>query len=57
MDSFGYHRCAQCDEEYVFMEGSRCARCLGLECLPPNDADEVNEEESLSDSLDYPAAA
>jgi len=57
MDSFGYHRCAQCDEENLFMDGSKCARCLGLECLRPDDADRDNEEELWSPSLDYLAAA
>jgi hypothetical protein len=43
MDSFGCCLCAQCEEENFFMDGSRCARCLGLE-LPLEDED--NEEPS-----------
>jgi len=49
MDSFGYSRCSQCDEEYFLVDGSRCARCLGLSYVPD---DQNNEEESSSISLD-----
>ncbi len=55
MDSFGYSRCAQCDEEYVFMDASKCARCLGLGYVPIDDED--NEEEPSSIFLDHLAAA
>ena len=55
MDSFGYSRCEQCDEENLFRHGSKCARCLGLSSLPVNDED--SEEESSSISLDLLAAA
>jgi len=55
MENFGYSICAQCDEEYVFMDGSRCARCLGLGYVPIEDED--NEEEPSSVQLDRLAAA
>ncbi len=55
MDSFGYSRCAQCEEEYVFRDGERCARCLGLGHLPTDNED--HDEESSSVSSDLPAAA
>jgi hypothetical protein len=55
MDSFGYSRCAQCDEENFLADGSKCARCLGLGYAPIDDED--NEEESSSISLDRLAAA
>jgi len=55
MDSFGYSRCAQCDEENFFLDGTKCARCLGLTYLPIDDKDA--EEESSSTSLDRLAAA
>jgi hypothetical protein len=55
MDSFGYGRCSQCDEENFFVDGSKCARCLGLDYVPIDDED--NEGESSSSSLDRPAAA
>jgi len=52
MDSFGYSRCTQCDEEYFVIDGSRCARCLGLSYVPD---DEDNEDESPRISPDRPA--
>lgn len=55
MENFGYSRCTQCDEEYVFMDGSRCARCLALGFVPIDDED--NEEEPSSVFLDRRAAA
>lgn len=56
MDSFGYSVCAQCNEEYFFMDGSRCARCLGLDYVAIDDED--NEQEPSSIALDeLPAAA
>jgi hypothetical protein len=54
MDSFGYSRCSQCDEEYFFVDGSRCARCLGLSYVPD---DQDHEEELSSISLDRLTAA
>ena len=54
MDSFGYGRCSQCDEENFLVDGSKCAACLGLGCVPIDD--EANEEESSSISLDRLAA-
>jgi hypothetical protein len=54
MDSFGYSRCSQCEEENVFADGSMCAACLGLVCVPIDDEDNV--EESSSISLDRLAA-
>ena len=56
MENFGYSRCSQCNEEYVFQEGSRCARCLSLVYVPIDDED--NQQEGPSRSLlDLPAAA
>ncbi len=55
METFGYSMCAQCDEENLFMDGSKCARCLGLDNLPTDETD--NEEESSSAFLDYRTAA
>lgn len=55
MDSFGYSRCAQCEEENFFTDGSKCARCLGLGYVPIDD--EYNQEESSSIFLDRLAAA
>ena len=54
MDGFGYSICSQCEEEYVFQDGSRCARCLGLSYVPIGDED--TEEESSNISLDRLAA-
>jgi len=54
MENVGYSICEQCDEEYVFMDGSRCARCLSLSQMLRSD--QVNEEES-SVLLDYLTAA
>jgi len=56
MENFGYSRCAQCDEEYVFQDGSRCARCLGVDYVPIDDEDKTEQEPS-SDYLDLLAAA
>jgi hypothetical protein len=53
MDSFGYSRCSQCDEEYFLQDGSRCARCLGLDNLPIDD--ENTEQESSSIFLEQAA--
>ena len=47
MENFGYSLCAQCDEEYVFMDGSRCARCLGLGYAPIDDEDDEKELSSI----------
>lgn len=47
MENFGYSLCAQCDEEYVFMDGSRCARCLGLGYAPIDDEDHEKELSSI----------
>jgi hypothetical protein len=55
MDSFGYSRCSQCDEENVFTDASKCARCLALGYLPVDDQE--NDEESSSIFLDRFAAA
>jgi hypothetical protein len=55
MDSFGYNRCEQCDEEYFLRDGAKCARCLGMNNVPVSDDD--NEEESSSFSIEYLAAA
>jgi hypothetical protein len=55
MEDFGYSICEQCDEEYVFMDGSRCARCLGLNQMPIDD--EQKEEEPSSAFLDTLIAA
>ena len=55
MDNLGYCICAQCEEEYFLMDGSRCARCLGLNSAPTEDED--NEEQSSSISLELPVAA
>jgi hypothetical protein len=52
MDTFGYGRCCQCDEENFLQEGSQCARCLGLG--PIDDVD--TGEESSNPSVDRPAA-
>lgn len=58
MATFAYSRCAQCDEDNFFSDGSKCARCLGLSYVPVDDeGSEYNAEESLSISLDRPAAA
>jgi len=56
MENFGYSRCAQCNEEYVFQDGSRCARCLGVGYVPIDNEDNMEEEPS-SNTLDLPAAA
>jgi len=55
MDNFGYTRCSQCNEEYVFQDGSKCARCLGLGSLQAED--ENAEKKGSSISLDRPAAS
>ena len=55
MDTFDYSRCAQCDEEDFLMDGSKCARCLGLGYGPVSDED--NEEELSGISLDPLAVA
>jgi hypothetical protein len=55
MENFGYSRCMQCDEENVFVDGSKCARCLGVGYAPIDDED--NEEEPSSIFLDRLAAA
>jgi hypothetical protein len=54
LNSFGYGRCCQCDEENFFQEGSKCARCLGLSA--PID-DENSAKESSNIFFDRPAAA
>jgi len=54
MENVGYSICMQCDEEYVFMDASKCARCLGLSYAPIDDED---NEESSNVSLDLLAAA
>ncbi len=55
MDSFGYSRCSQCDEENLLVDGSKCARCLSLGYVLIDDED--SEEQPSSISLDRPAAA
>ncbi len=55
MDSFGYSRCSQCDEESFLTDGSKCARCLGLGHAPIDDDD--NQEESSKVFGDRLAAA
>ncbi|GEM_PF-6464971 len=55
MDSFGSSICEQCNEEYVFRNASKCARCLGVNPEAIDDEDE--EEESSSISLDRSTAA
>jgi len=55
MDNIGYSRCARCDEEYVFQEGTRCALCLSLVFEPGVDDDTV--QEASTPSLDLPVAA
>jgi hypothetical protein len=54
MDNFGYSICSQCEEEYVFQEGTRCARCLGVADLP---VAEDTEEESSNISSEGSKAA
>jgi hypothetical protein len=54
MDNFGYGRCCQCDEENFLQEGSKCARCLGLQYVPIDDVD--TEEEPSNLPLDRSAA-
>ena len=48
MEDFGYSICELCDEEYVFMDGSRCARCLGLSQMPINNEDKEYETSSTA---------
>ncbi len=55
MDTFGYGRCCQCDEDNFLQDGSKCARCLGVGYAPIDDSD--TKEESSNISLDLPAAA
>jgi hypothetical protein len=58
MDTFGYSRCVECDEEKFFDDGARCARCLGLSHGAIEDQDsEDNTEESSRISLELLAAA
>jgi len=52
MDIIGSSICEQCNEEYVFRDASKCARCLGVSYGPI--ADEDNQETALSISLDRP---
>lgn len=54
MDSFGYSRCSQCDEENFLVDGSKCARCLRLTYGLIDDEDD--EEQPSRISLDRPAA-
>jgi hypothetical protein len=52
MDSFGNAICEQCEEENFFMDGTKCARCLGLGFLPIDDEDDGEESTSIfSDRL------
>ncbi len=55
MDVIGSSICEQCNEEYVFMDASKCARCLGVSYGPIEDED--NEEKSSGISLDRPTDA
>lgn len=58
MGAFAYCRCMECDEEKLFSDGSRCARCLGLSYAPINNEDREDDgEESSRISLDILAAA
>jgi hypothetical protein len=43
MDKVDYDRCADCDEQGVFTDGSVCARCLGLGYIPV-DEDEREDQ-------------
>jgi len=53
MDTFGYGRCSQCDEENFLVDGSKCAQCLRLTYgLIDDQDDEDNEEQPSSISLD-----
>jgi hypothetical protein len=55
MDSFGYNRCEECDEDNFLRDGAKCARCLSLTYVPVDDDD--NEEESSRFSFADLAAA
>jgi hypothetical protein len=55
MDSFGYGRCCQCEEENFFQDGSKCARCLSLGFAPIDDEDKAEESSGICG--DRPAAA
>jgi hypothetical protein len=55
MENFGYSKCMQCDEEYVFIDASKCARCLGLGFAPIDDED--SKEEPSNFFLEHLAAA
>jgi hypothetical protein len=58
MSTFASSRCVECDEEKLFSDGSRCARCLSLSYLPIRDEDiEDRSEEGLDLFVDRLAAA
>ena len=57
MGTFAYSRCGECDEEKLFDEGSRCARCLGLSCGPIDGQESEDKAEESHVSLELLAAA
>jgi hypothetical protein len=51
MNKVAYSRCADCDEQGLFMDGTTCARCLGLGYVPVEDVDYLEEEEEEQDVM------
>jgi hypothetical protein len=44
MENIDYERCADCDEQGVFLDGARCARCLGLGYVPVEEDEREAED-------------
>ncbi len=44
MNKIAYSRCADCDEQGLFMDGTTCARCLGLGYVPVDEDDYEDQE-------------
>ena len=55
MNKIAYSRCADCDEQGLFMDGTTCARCLGLGYVPVEEDDFDEEEEDVLITLPYAA--
>lgn len=55
MNKIAYSRCADCDEQGLFMDGTTCALCLGLGYVPVEEDDFDEEEEDVLITLPYAA--
>jgi hypothetical protein len=56
MNKIDYSRCTECDELGLFMDGTTCARCLGLGYIPV-ETEDIEEEDEQDVVFTLPKAA